>query len=366
MVSSQNLLNERLNTDNRKLLLHKEELKTYLSGRVPPPITVEIDLSLNCSHRCPNCTFGGYHQALTIKSRIADKIIESIPKIGVKGMIITGGGEPCLYKNLGEFVRTTSEKGVDITLTTNGQQFHRHLPLLMHHLKRVRFSIDAATPEAFQLTHGMKPKDFNQVIENLQAAVHYKSETELPIDIGVSYLICDTNLQELDRAIEFYRKIGINFLHFKPMQLRKKDSRRYYYKTYLGLDRLASRIQHISEDGFRVTLSRENYYKESRPAISYDICHGAYFDLVIGADGKAYTCCHFKYNPEFCYGDLQTETMREVLAKNNASVNEECFKHCKMDALNQFVEYARHHPQNVLSRCKDLVLKELPLGSKWL
>jgi len=292
--------------------------------------------------------------------------LSGIGEIKVKGMIITGGGEPCLFKDLGLFVKKVSNTGIDVTLTTNGQLIHRHFTELMHHLKRIRFSIDAASPDTFKVTHGMKEKDFHQVIENLQAAVCYKRQEKLPIDIGVSYLLCDANLKEIDTAVEFYRNKGIDFLHFKPMQFMDTASKRYYYKTYTGMGKLASKISSIAEDGFRVTLSRENYYRTSRPNIVYDRCHGAFFDLIIGADGKAYTCCHFKYDPKFCYGDLHRDTLVDLLKKVNAPVSEKCFAHCKMDALNQFVEYAIHHPEEVLPRCKDVKTEKLPLGSKWL
>lgn len=51
------ILKEIINIDNRSLLSHKRELSDYLTKRINRLITIEIDLTLSCNHKCPNCTF---------------------------------------------------------------------------------------------------------------------------------------------------------------------------------------------------------------------------------------------------------------------------------------------------------------------
>ena len=327
---------------------------------------MEVDPTLSCGHRCPNCTYGGYHQNVFLEDRVAERIIQALPDIGIRGMIITGGGEPCLYRNLGDFVKAVSQTGVDVTLTTNGQQFHRHLPLLMTHLKRVRFSIDAATPEVFRLTHGMDAQSFNQVMENLRVAVDYKRAHQSDTDIGVSFLICEPNAHEVEEAVALYRGIGVDFIHFKPMQFWDKRKQRYYHKPMPGLHERISDLQKNQSTDFHVSISREKYYRRSDNDILYRRCHGSHFDLIIGADGKTYTCCHFKYHPAHCYGDLDKESIGDVLLRVKDSVSPECFPDCKMDAINQLLELGLSQPKELLRYCRFVSPQDLPLGSKWL
>lgn len=101
-----------------------------------------------------------------IRHTTLNSLINDIKLIGCKGMIITGGGEPCLHPDLGNFVQRLSESGIAITLTTNGELIHRHFKELMHGLKRIRFSIDAASEKSFKYTHGSD--NFAKVIENLK------------------------------------------------------------------------------------------------------------------------------------------------------------------------------------------------------
>ncbi|MBF0540174.1 MAG: radical SAM protein [Nitrospirae bacterium] len=355
-----------INTDTKNILLHRDQLNNYLTKQNKSLVTIEIDLTNSCNQRCPQCTFGDYHTGLFLNRTVLDRLIETIPEIGVKGMIITGGGEPCLHKDLGYFVKAVSHLGVDITLTTNGQFVERHFDDLLNGLKRIRVSIDAMTPASYKYTHGMEERDFHKVIENLRNLADEKKKRGASIDIGVSFMICEPNASEVMSAIEFYREIGVNFLHFKPMQLWDKVNKKYYHKFYPMVEQVTSELKSFTQGDFRVSISRENYYKQNLDRIKYNICHGAFFDMIIGADASVYTCCHFKYNPDFCYGNIASDGLNDILKKIKADVTKECFKDCKMDALNQLIEYGMLNPSELLDASVSIDRDKLPLGSKWL
>lgn len=205
-----------------------------------------------------------------------------------------------------------------------------------------------------------------KLLKTLKKTIQYKKENKLPIDIGVSFMICQENADEIFPAINFYKDIGIDFLHFKPMQFLDKQLNRYYYKDYPQATKLFLELKKYQEENFRVTISRENYYKAEKKEIKYSVCHGAYFDMIIGADAKIYTCCHFKYNPIYCYGDLNKEDLSQIREKIKSKKTKDCFSNCKMDALNQFVEFAKSNQPEVISYSKALADNKLPLGSQWL
>jgi GTP 3',8-cyclase len=366
MLESIILLKQIIDVDNKKLLLHTKEIIDYLEGRRNKVITLEVDLALACNHVCPNCTFGSSHSKVFLDEDVMEKIVENLSEIGVKGMIISGGGEPGMHKDLGTFVKKVARSGVDVTLTTNGQLIHRHFEDLMYNLKRIRLSIDAASGSTFYYTHGKSRKDFDQVIANLKKAVHFKKEKGLPIDIGVSYLICEKNADEILHAVDFYKEIGVDFLHFKPMQFWDKNTNRYYYKNFPAVEKVFSRIEGFKDNDFRVSISREKYFKEDKIKIHYNKCHGAYFDMIVGADGKVYTCCHLKYDQDYCYGDLKKESFNTVLKRVKSKVAGKCFQGCKMDAVNQFIECGKNNRSELEKTVKEVDLNELEFGGNWL
>jgi len=355
-----------INIDTKNILLHKPELSDYLKMRENKLITIEIDLTNSCNQRCPQCTFGNYHTGLSLDRTVLDNLIKTLPMTGVKGMIITGGGEPCIHKELGYFVKSVSKQGIDITLTTNGQFVDRHFDDLLYGLKRIRFSIDAGTPISYKHTHGMEERDFDKVINNLKRLTTEKKKKGLSIDIGVSFMICETNASEVMSAVEFYRDLGVNFLHFKPMQLWDKDKNIYYHQHYPVVSQVISDLKAYNDSDFRLSISREKFLRQDSDRLKYKKCHGAFFDMIIGADGYVYTCCHFKYNPKFRYGDIAREGLNDIRSRVLADVQVECFHDCKMDAINQLIEYVINNPDQLLDRCKSIEKDELPLGSKWL
>ncbi len=147
---------EMINIDNQVLLLYKKELSDYLLQQENKLITIEIDLTLSCNHLCPNCTFSNSRKKrIFIDRSILNKILIGLPKTGVKGMIITGGGEPCLHKELGSFVKQVYKLGIDVTLTTNGQFLgEMATDLKRAGLRRVNISLDSLNPDNFRkLTH---------------------------------------------------------------------------------------------------------------------------------------------------------------------------------------------------------------------
>jgi len=360
------LLKQIIDIDNKKLLLHTRDIIDYLEGRRNNLITIEVDLALACNHQCPDCTYGSIHNSVFLSEDVMEKIVENLSELGAKGMIISGGGEPAMHKDLGSFVKKVTRAGVDVTLTTNGQLIHRHFEDLMYNLKRMRFSIDAARGNTFYYTHGKSQRDFDQVIDNLRKSVDFKKKERLPIDIGVSYLICEKNADEIFYAVDFYREIGVDFLHLKPMQFWNKDTNRYYYKSYPVVEKIFPRIEGYNDNGFRVSISREKYFKEDGVKVHYNKCHGAYFDMIIGADGKVYTCCHHKYDRGYCYGDIKNDSFRDIFNQIKSKVTEKCFQGCKMDAVNQLVEYVKNRRNTLEKTVEEFDLSGLEFGGNWL
>jgi radical SAM protein with 4Fe4S-binding SPASM domain len=255
---------------------------------------------------------------------------------------------------------------VAVTLTTNGGLLHWHMDALVSGLRRMRVSMDAASAATYKETHGVEAPSFERTVANLRSCVACKKQRGLSIDIGASFLICEANVHELDFAIEFYREIGVDFLHFKPMQFWSAAGQCYMYRPLPEVGAFIARLRQGGEGGMRVELSRQKLLEGREFGVKYDTCHGSHFDLVVGADGKVYTCCHFKYEPDYCWGDLNERPLSEIRLTGNDAVRPACFRDCKMDAINQLIERARSRPEELLALCPASESAPPPLGSAWL
>ncbi|MBM3253767.1 MAG: radical SAM protein, partial [Candidatus Omnitrophica bacterium] len=78
-----------------KILKHLDRVNEWLGGGNPSPITVELDMTNICNHRCPECS-GWYFKDRGndyLSKRLAKDIVEQLAKAKIRGLIFTGGGE---------------------------------------------------------------------------------------------------------------------------------------------------------------------------------------------------------------------------------------------------------------------------------
>jgi sulfatase maturation enzyme AslB (radical SAM superfamily) len=86
----------------------------------------------------------------------------------------------------------------------------------------------------------------------------------------------------------------------------------------------------------------------------YDICHGMYFNTVITADFKMWSCIHHRQNIDYYLGNLSNTTIKEILKSShmkhiqNKVPNKDCPLFCRNDAINRTLN----------SICKNVVHKE--------
>src|SRR5262249_3869830 len=127
-----------------KILFHSDRLLPYVwqvgardadartAVRGSVPITMEIDLTNVCSHRCPLCV--GHRTANSDQEQLfsvagngeqipaarAADYIGQMAAAGVRGLIFTGGGEPTVHRDLESLVALARSLGLDVGLITHG------------------------------------------------------------------------------------------------------------------------------------------------------------------------------------------------------------------------------------------------------
>src|SRR3990167_2825275 len=105
-----------------KILKHLDKIHDWLSGKNPSPITVELDMTNICNHRCPECV-SSYFQNIDksfLSQSIVLRIIKELSDAGVRGLIFTGGGEPLCNPQTVNAVKYAHKQGLDIGFITNG------------------------------------------------------------------------------------------------------------------------------------------------------------------------------------------------------------------------------------------------------
>jgi MoaA/NifB/PqqE/SkfB family radical SAM enzyme len=321
-----------------KILKHIDRVDAWLKGKNPIPVTVEIDMTNSCNHRCPECS-GWYFQDKDCDSLPLDLAIDTIKqiaKVGIRGLIFTGGGDPLCHPGTKNAVRLAHDLGLDIGFITNGS-------LLLKCCKWLRISLDAASSKTFEKIHGMYGDTFDRLLDNLRLLVKMKKEIGSDTTIGTGYLTSKHTKKEMIAASIICKKIGVDYLQFRPLQIHN-NGKFEYHRAY-GIEKEILKCLKYSKDGYKVLYSKHKYdmMKEKNFGRNYKKCYGQQFATVIAADAKMYICCHMRGYAKYCIGDLKKNTFLEIWnsARRKKVVENidfrDCVPLCRDNTFNQIL-----------------------------
>lgn len=275
-----------------KLLYHPDRLKTVLEGNIPKPITVEISPTSYCNHRCTYCAFDSARNTTQLEPTVFKKLIRQLSKMGVKSINISGTGEPLIYPNLIEFIKYAKiEERISVGLITNGSLIHKADEELADLCSYIRISLDACTPETHKKIHGSD--DFDRIIENIKLIVGKKAE------IGVQFVLCKDNADEIFKIAPFVKDLGVNYLQIKPTVFYGREEQEYLDIKTIDIDN----ILWCRNDNFNIIVKTDEF-KEITEGRNYKTCNAVKLVGSIVENGDISICCHLKHNPDFIIGNI--------------------------------------------------------------
>lgn len=109
----------------RKFWRHQEAMESYREGTGRSVISTHISPEGACNLKCPYCstTYRDTHQRIDLP--VIQKYVLDLKSRGLKAVILTGGGEPTLYKHFNELVNWLLGQNLKIALITNGTMAKR-------------------------------------------------------------------------------------------------------------------------------------------------------------------------------------------------------------------------------------------------
>ncbi|MFJ4536630.1 radical SAM protein [Streptomyces tibetensis] len=167
-----------------KVLAHRDRLAAIMDGRLPPPVTVEIDLADGfCNHSCPHCFFAtpGKKSPVFFPLERAASLAEELHEAGVRALEFPGGGEPTTHPEFAGIIRAFARAGLPMGLVSNGQLARRVLPVLRL-FEWVRVSLDAGDAATYQQAHGVD--QFEAVLAAIGSLAREAARTTVGVGCG--------------------------------------------------------------------------------------------------------------------------------------------------------------------------------------
>lgn len=360
-----------------KILRHIDKV-AGLDGERPErvgPITVELHPSNVCNHRCPGCTFsipkrakeqgeGEKFWKAKFDMDLLPELLEDMVELKVRGVILSGGGEPLLHPELATIIRGIHAAGIEVGLVTNGSLLHKDTEEMEGVISAVvecctwcRVSVDAGSQEGYEAMHGqVAAVNFEKLVAGIVRLGAAKERAGSAVTLGVSYLMTPGNYLEIITSILKFREVeGLDYFQVKPLEIppvergMSIDSIYWDRRIFDTLIMLGA----YERDGFAIHTPGYKFVDillSETDGLPFSKCWCHPFCPTICADGTVVVCCHmldyvFKQSEIGVYGKLsKAKRLRDLwISEERFAVGKDivvrmCPSNCKLAEANKTLE----------------------------
>jgi MoaA/NifB/PqqE/SkfB family radical SAM enzyme len=330
-----------------KVGYHKERVRAYLDGEAIFPITLELDLTSECTRMCPECPSATAANHDSLNMQFVDRLFGYLEG-HTTGLLLTGG-EPTMAPLFPKALQLARQRGfIDIAVVTNGSLINSP-PVeeaLLTYVSTIRLSMydwDGKSCEGAEWTL--------RRIESLRKRIDRENSR---LQIGISALTSKSRVGMLGKLAELVMAAGAHWIYFHPLCT----------KWGVGCpepaeqEGVVTKIEELQEKDFencQVFMFSARY--KSTP-LEFDGYYAAHFLLVIGADGRNYLGPEVKYQPHHVLADLAGRWREDFLWERGRlahvnSVNSRTYPAIKSRhrgvLYNHFIEQLKHTKEPALA-----------------
>lgn len=309
-----------------------------LDGDPDALTVVYLDVNTDlCNHSCSFCDgfYRSLHAARIPTERLL-RLVDEMREVGVRAVVIAGDrGEPLLHPGAGALLERLREASIAIGVYTNGTVLPSRLRDPLGRVAWLRVSVDAATAGTHRAMHGYREgrRDFDRVLRTLATL-----SPRIP-ELGVSFVLDSRNVHEIAMAADVLLGAGAHFIEYKPKYLpdyRVDEAwlaaRRESIAHGIGLARTKwghRVVVNNQVDALLAEHSLPTLQRSERPCVT------SLLRMVVSTHG-CYPCTPFRGESEQRFGDILTQSLREVLDRRAALgfVHQPCGRVCAYDAQN--------------------------------
>ena len=344
------------------------------------PATVSIEPTIRCNMHCPMCDRThkeDFHKHLE-NEMPTDMIIDNIKilgEMGVKQVLVIGGGEPLFRKDIVMILQAIKKQGMICHLWTNGTLFvPENAPEIIKNIDILTISLDSCYEEEHDKSRGTKGS-YNHIMETLKLIKKYRNKNLL---LRFHSVISKYNIDHLEDMIDFALKHGAGELGgaiINPFDFAPKDMTFNQENQEMVKNKINDFIEKAKQNGIALAGSYnpifDNKIKEyvSKYNLSNDCdipttCFGLWSMSQIRPNGDVSICC-FTYKP--IIGNLHNQNFREIWNSPKAKEMRSLVKRGKLlDSACKGCSLGKAELLNMTITCEnaDVLLDQIVLSSR--
>lgn len=308
---------------NNKLIYNMENIFSR------KPITADIFLNSACNNKCPYCTYARYKQRSSTYMTFYQFLdnLNILLENGVKGVILTGGGEPTISPYFDKITNYLETYSIPYGINTN---FNEYKAIKPNYLK---ISLDGYDRESYQKARGVDK--YETVIGNIERYLLFKKVNKLKTSVGIQTVA--TNLEDVLKFYEAHKELDVDYFNIRPMESTCGE---YYNNVQTSAERLKilEYLQDIHKRDSRVCIN----YKWYEVKTQFDKCYANFSQIAINENSEVMYCCHKPYEIIGRLDDKDIWKKRERFQTNMQM----CDVPCRLTAPNNFIQSLQDVPSD--------------------
>lgn len=295
------------------------------------PVTLDCFITNFCNNRCPHCTYGRWRLEPGAREMPFEDFVKYIKRaidLGVKGVILTGGGEPTLHSRFDDMCEFLDDEGIAYGINTN---FNNPKFIRPAYLK---VSLDGWDEQSYKKIRGVEA--YRKTRDAIFQYAEWKSLNSPKTQLGAQQI--SKTSDDVFRFYEANKDLPVDYFVFRPVE----STRCSFYADNETAKSEALNIKQavleLAKDDFRVKLNPKFDQLEVFP----ELCSANWAQLAIDERGRVIYCCH---KPFETVGHIMDDDILEK-KKRFATDMSKCDVPCRLTSSNIIVEMINKKQMN--------------------
>ena len=266
--------------------------------------SIDLELSRRCNQQCKYC-FTDAGEALPNELQLTEikDVISQGKELGIKQVVIVGGGEPLLYSRLEELIDFIINNKLKILLLTNGTLIDKERAEYFYN-KKVYLVLKLNAFENAQIHDYLvgRPGGFiivKKVLDMLLGMGYSNSDNSM---LAIESVICKENIEEIPKIWHWARDNNIlPFMELITPQGRARKNQYLFVSRHEAYE-LFSRLSRIDRNEY-------GYDWIPIPSIAGFTCRRHYYSCYITSIGEVLPCS----GVDISIGNIRKKPLQDIL-----------------------------------------------------
>lgn len=277
------------------------------------PKRIQIHPTDRCNLECGFCdrSFRTQRNKELSKEKWKE-VLQSIRSLEPDRVIVVGGGEPTLRKDiLSETIDQMNDETIYTSLVTNGVSLYRETiqKMINEGWNHIHFSLHSPFAKISDFLRG-KEGSFKGTLENIRTikAMKERMDSEEPT-MAITSVLNRYNVNHLEELAEF-----VKTLDMEPLVLRNLQGEHKKFEvpqdTSRNIKKMIDKISKKVDIKLEFNLS-ENQRDERERNKQEPMCLSPFFEMSVFADGTVAPCC-FMFDEEKYTENVRDKNLKDI------------------------------------------------------